>query len=361
MARDYYEVLGVERGVSDGEIKRAFRGLARELHPDVNAHDPEAEEKFKEAAEAYEVLSDPERRRTYDTFGHQGLRSGGWTPGETFSSFQDIFDSLFGGDPFGGGFGFGQRGPAAGGDVLATIEIDLSEVLEGTTREVKFDAISVCEHCHGNGAEPGTEIRTCDRCGGSGQLRQVSQSVFGQVMRVVPCDRCGGSGKIPDTPCEVCGGSGRTRGPRTWEVDVPAGIDDGQRIRIAGAGHAGEAGGGQGDLYVEVRVREDERFARQGTELVSRVPIPVTTAMLGGEVSVPTLNGDEPVKVPAGAQHGDVTVLRKHGLPSLRGGSRGDQHVVFELEVPRKLSRQQREQAERLAETLEGQEASRRR
>jgi len=179
-------------------------------------------------------------------------------------------------------------------------------------------------------------------------------------MRVVPCDRCGGSGKTPDTPCEVCGGSGRTRGPRTWGVEVPAGIDDGQRIRIAGAGHAGEAGGGQGDLYVEVRVREDERFARQGTELVSRVPIPVTTAMLGGEVSVPTLNGDEPVKVPSGAQHGDVTVLRKHGLPSLRGGSRGDQHVVFELEVPRKLSRQQREQAERLAETLEGQAPRRR-
>ena len=255
MARDYYEVLGVERGVSDGEIKRAFRGLARELHPDVNAHDPEAEEKFKEAAEAYEVLSDPERRRTYDTFGHQGLRSGGWTPGETFSSFQDIFDSLFGGYPFGGGFGFGQRGPAAGGDVLATIEIDLSEVLEGTTREVKFDAISVCEHCHGNGAEPGTEIRTCDRCGGSGQLRQVSQSVFGQVMRVVPCDRCGGSGKIPDTPCEVCGGSGRTRGQRTWEVDVPAGIDDGQRIRIAGAGHAGEAGGGVVNLPTTGRRR----------------------------------------------------------------------------------------------------------
>jgi molecular chaperone DnaJ len=361
MARDYYEVLGVERGASDGEVKKAFRKLARELHPDVNAHDPEAEEKFKEAAEAYEVLSDPERRRTYDTFGHQGLRSGGWTPGETFSSFQDIFDALFGGDPFGGGFGFGGRGPAAGGDVAATIEIELADVLEGVTREVSFDAVSVCEHCRGNGAEPGTEIRTCDRCNGSGQLRQVSSSVFGQVVRVVPCDRCGGDGKIAETPCKVCGGSGRTREQRTWEVEVPAGIDDGQRIRIAGAGHAGEAGGRQGDLYVEVRVRADERFARQGTELVSRVPIPVTTAMLGGEVSVPTLNGDQAVKVPVGAQHGDVTVLRKQGLPPLRGGSRGDQHVVFELVVPSKLSREQREQARRLAELLEERQASRRR
>jgi molecular chaperone DnaJ len=361
MARDYYEVLGVERYASDGEIKKAFRKLARELHPDVNAHDPEAEEKFKEAAEAYEVLSDPGRRRTYDTFGHQGLRSGGWTPGETFSSFQDIFDALFGGDPFGGGFGFGGRGPAAGGDVAAIIEIELADVLEGTTHEVSFDAVSVCEVCRGNGAEPGTEIRTCDRCDGSGQLRQVSSSVFGQVVRVVPCDRCGGDGKIAEKPCGVCGGSGRTREQRTWEVEVPAGIDDGQRIRIAGAGHAGEAGGRQGDLYVEVRVRQDERFARQGTELVTRVPIPVTTAMLGGEVSVPTLNGDQSVKVPAGAQHGDVTVLRRHGLPPLRGGPRGDQHVVFELVVPSKLSREQREQARRLAELLEERQTSRRR
>jgi molecular chaperone DnaJ len=357
--RDYYEVLGVERGAADGEIKKAFRLLARELHPDVNAHDPEAEEKFKEAAEAYEVLSDPRRRQTYDTFGHDGLRSGGFTPGETFSSFQDIFEALFGGDPFGGGFG--PPGPASGGDVAATIEIALAEVLEGTTQEVSFDAVAVCEHCRGNGAEPGTPIRRCDRCDGSGQLREVTRSVFGQVMRAVPCDRCGGSGRIAETPCRVCGGAGRTREQRNWEVDVPAGIDDGQRIRIAGAGHAGDAGGRQGDLYVQVRVLPDDRFIREGTELVTRVPIPVTTAMLGGEVAVPTLDGEQSVEVPSGAQHGDVVTLRGQGLPPLRGGGRGDEHVIFELVVPGDLTDEQREHARRLDETLGRQEASRRR
>jgi molecular chaperone DnaJ len=357
--RDYYEVLGVERGATDGEVKKAFRVLARELHPDVNAHDPEAEEKFKEAAEAYEVLSDPQRRQTYDAFGHDGLRSGGFSPGEAFSSFQDIFDALFGGDPFGGGFG--PRGPASGGDVAATIEIELADVLEGTSREVSFDAVAVCEHCRGNGAEPGTPIRRCDRCDGTGQLREVARSVFGQVIRAAPCDRCGGSGRIAETPCKVCGGAGRTREQRTWEVDVPAGIDDGQRIRIAGAGHAGDAGGRQGDLYVQVRVLPDDRFIREGTELVTRVPIPVTTAMLGGDVAVPTLEGEASVEVPAGAQHGDVITLRGHGLPPLRGGGRGDQHVVFEPVVPTDLTDEQREQAQRLDQALGKREASRRR
>jgi molecular chaperone DnaJ len=351
--RDYYEVLGIGREASDAEVKKAFRQLARELHPDVNAHDPEAEEKFKEAAEAYEVLSDRERRRTYDTFGHEGLRTGGFEPGETFSSFQDIFEALFGGDPFGAGFGFGRRGPAGGGDVAAAIEIELEDVLEGTRREVSFDVVSLCERCHGNGAEPGTPIRTCERCDGAGQLREVTRSMFGQVMRAVSCDRCGGDGRVAETPCEECDGAGRTTTARTWEVDVPAGIEDGQRIRIAGAGHAGEAGGRQGDLYIEVRISPDERFARQGTELVSKVEVPVTTALLGGEVPVPTLDGTEPVDIPAGTQHGDVATLRGHGLPPLQGGGRGDQHVIFELVVPDELTDEQREAAERLDELLE--------
>ena len=326
MPRDYYEVLGVGRDASEAEVKKAFRTLARELHPDVNAHDPEAEEKFKQAAEAYEVLSDPERRRTYDSFGHEGLRGGGWAPrASDFSSFQDIFESFFGGDPF------GQRGPAAGADVGAAIEVTLDEVLTGTSREVSFEVVDVCEKCRGNGAEPGTPIRTCERCEGSGQLRQVSRSVFGQVVRAMPCDRCGGDGRVPETPCERCQGAGRTAERRTWEVDVPAGIEEGQRIRIAGAGHAGETGGRQGDLYVEVGIRPDERFTRQGTELISRVALPVTTAMLGGELTVPTLDGAESVEVASGTQHGDVAVLSGHGLPSLRGGRRGDQHVLFEL------------------------------
>jgi molecular chaperone DnaJ len=348
--RDYYQVLGVERTASDGEIKKAFRGLARELHPDVNAHDPEAEEKFKEAAEAYEVLSDAESRSTYDRFGHDGLRSGGFQPGAGFGSFQDVFDAIFGGaDPFGGAFG---RGSAAGADIGAVVEIALADVLDDQEREVSFEAVTVCEHCRGNGAEPGTPIETCEACGGTGQLRQVSQSVFGQVVRATTCDRCGGDGRIPETPCERCGGAGRVSETRTWEVDIPAGIEDGQRVRIAGAGHAGPAGAPQGDLYVEVRIEPDERFTRQGTELITRAEVPVTTAMLGGEVFVPTLEGEVAIEVPAGTQHGSVSALSGRGLPPLHGGRRGDQHVVFELVVPGDLDGEQREAAERLAETL---------
>ena len=347
--RDYYEVLGLGRGASESEIKKSFRKLARELHPDVNAHDPEAEGKFKEAAEAYEVLSDPERRRTYDSLGHEGLRSGGWSSQTAgFSSIQDIFSTFFG-ESFGGGF---SRGPAPGADIGVVAEIELEEVLEGVKREVSFEAVSVCEHCRGNGAEPGTPIRTCDRCEGAGELRTVSRSVFGQVVRAMPCDRCRGEGRVPETPCEICVGAGRTAGERTWEVDVPAGIEDGQRIRISGAGHAGDPGARAGDLYVEVHVAADERFGRQGTELVTRLEVPVTTAMLGGELSVPTLDGEAPVRVPAGAQHGDVSVLDGEGLPPLHGGRRGDQHVVFELVVPTGLSEEQAELARRLDEQL---------
>jgi molecular chaperone DnaJ len=347
--RDYYQVLGVERNASDGEIKKAFRRLARELHPDVNAHDPEAEEKFKEAAEAYEVLSDSERRQTYDRFGHEGLRSGGFTPGAGFGSFQDIFDAIFGGgDPF-GGFG---RASAAGADVAAVVEIGLEDVLEDQIREVSFEAVSGCDRCRGNGAEPGTPIETCPRCEGTGQIREVSRSIFGQVVRAMACDRCGGDGRIPQTPCERCGGAGHVTELRTWEVDIPAGIEDGQRVRIAGAGHAGASGARQGDLYVEVRIEADDRLARQGTELITRAEVPVTTAIVGGEVFVPTLEGEVAIEVPPGTQHGEMGVLSGRGLPPLRGGRRGDQHVVFELVVPTDLDEEQREAAERLSEAL---------
>jgi molecular chaperone DnaJ len=347
--RDYYQVLGVERSASDGEIKKAFRRLARELHPDVNAHDPEAEEKFKEAAEAYEVLSDAERRRTYDRFGHEGLRSHGFDPAAGFGSFQDIFDAIFGGgDPF-GGFG---RAPGGGGDVAEVVELELEDVLEDQRREISFEAVSVCDRCRGNGAEPGTPIETCDRCGGTGQLREVSRSIFGQVVRAMTCDRCGGEGRISQTPCELCGGAGRITEMRTWEVDIPAGIEEGQRVRIAGAGHAGAVGGRQGDLYVEVRIHMDERFTRQGTELICRAEVPVTTAIVGGEVFVPTLEGEVAVEVPPGTQHGDIGLLSGRGLPPLHGGRRGDEHVVFELVVPTDLDPEQREAAERLADAL---------
>ncbi len=352
MPRDYYEVLGVSRGASDAEVKKSFRRLARELHPDVNAHDPDAEEKFKEAAEAYEVLSDPERRRTYDAFGHEGLRSGGWAPRSAGVSFEDIFGAIFGGGAFGGDiFGFGG-GPSSGGDVAATVEVTLDDVLAGARREVAFEAVSLCERCRGNGAEPGTPIRTCDRCDGSGQLRAVTRTVFGQMVRATICDRCGGDGRVAETPCRECSGRGRVVASRTWEVDVPAGIESGQRIRIAGAGHAGEVGGGPGSLYVEVRVAPDERFERDGDDLVSIVDVPATRAMLGTVVPVATLDGEREVEVPAGTRSGDVTVLGGLGLPGLRSARRGDQRVVFNVIVPANLTDEQRRIAEQLDATI---------
>jgi len=355
MPRDYYEILGVERGADEAEIKKAFRRLARELHPDVNSEDPEAEEKFKEAAEAYEVLSDADKRHTYDAFGHDGLRSGGYTPrSEGFGSIQDIFESILGrSDPmFGDLFGFGGGGRAAGGDVAVAVEIDLVDVLSGTRREISFDAIEVCEHCNGNGAEPGTPINTCETCGGQGQVRQVSRTPFGQVMRTGACPTCNGDGKLPEQPCEICDGQGRVQERRALEVDIPAGIDHGQRIRIGGSGHSGSPGAGDGDLYVQVVIAEDERFHREGRDLVTVLEIPATTAMLGGELAAPTLEGDSEVEIAAGAQHGETIRLRGEGLPELRGGRRGDLHVLLKVVTPVKLDAEQRELVESLDATL---------
>jgi len=353
MPRDYYEVLGVSREASETEIKKAFRRLARELHPDVN-QEPDAEERFKEAAEAYEVLSDAERRRTYDAYGHEGLRSGGFDPGAGFGSIDDIFQAFFGGR----GFGFGGRQAAAGGDVGIAVEVELAEVATGARREITYDVVAPCEHCHGNGAEPGTPITTCERCGGAGELRQVTRTPFGQMVRSAACDACGGAGKIPETPCEACGGSGRTRQSRTSAIEVPAGIEDGQRMRIAGAGHAGEPGAPPGDLYVEVRVAEDERFERDGSDLISVVSIPATEAMLGTTVTVPTLEGEEEIEVEAGTQPGTEKVLRGAGLPRLNGSRRGNQRVILNVFVPTNLSEEQREIAERLDESLEDENLS---
>jgi molecular chaperone DnaJ len=353
--RDYYEVLGVDRGASETEIKRTFRALARELHPDVNTTDPDAEERFKEAAEAYEVLSDPERRRLYDAFGHDGLRTGGWSPQSAGAGgFEDIFEAFFGrGDPlFGELFGFGRAGPAAGGDIGADVEISLAEVVTGATRELSFEAVTTCDHCRGNGAEPGTPIRACDDCGGTGQVRHVTRTALGQLVRAGACPACGGDGRIAEQPGGQCSGRGRVAGARTWDVDVPAGIESGQRIRISGAGHAGEAGGRSGDLYVRVTVADDERFRREGADLVSVADVLATAAMLGSRVTVPTLDGEQDVEVPAGTQPGDHIALRGLGLPQLRGGRRGDQHVFFNVVVPGSLSEEQRELAERLDESV---------
>jgi molecular chaperone DnaJ len=353
MPRDYYDVLGVGRDADEQEIKKAFRRLARELHPDVNDHDPEAEDKFKEAAEAYEVLSDAERRQTYDAYGHEGLRSGGFDPrSASFGSIDDLFQAFFGGDPFGFG-GRGGGGRAAGGDIAVAVEIELADVVEGVRREVAYDAVGACEHCRGNGAEPGTPISSCERCGGAGQLRQVTRTPFGQMARAIVCDTCHGAGKVPETPCEECGGSGRTPGQRRQDVQIPAGIEDGQQLRVAGGGHAGEAGGSAGDLYVQVRVSEDERFQRHGTDLLSVISIPATEAMLGTTIAVPTLDGEREIELPAGTQPGHEEILRSLGLPQLGGRRRGGQRIVVDVIVPTNLGEEQRQLAEQLDESLE--------
>jgi molecular chaperone DnaJ len=355
--RDYYEILGVPRDADETTIKKAFRKRARELHPDVNAHDPDAEEKFKEVAEAYEVLSDPSRRQTYDAYGHEGLKSGGFAPDfEGFGSISDLFNAFFGA---GGGFdaAFGgtrvRGGAVQGGDVALAVSISLAEAARGTSVEVSYDATGPCETCRGNGAEPGTPIVTCDRCHGAGQIQNVQRTRFGQMVRTALCDKCGGDGRMAQSPCGTCGGRGMVASQRRVKVDVPAGIDDGQRLRITGRGHAGERGGPPGDLYVVVRVQEDERFIRDREDLVTVVDVPAPLAALGTTITVPTLDGDVPLEVPAGTQPGETIVMHGRGLPPLGGrGRTGDLRVVVNVVIPRRLSRKQRELLEELADTL---------
>ncbi len=350
--RDPYEILGVQRDADETQIKKAFRKLARELHPDVNRHDPDAEVKFKEAAEAYEILSDSERRATYDRYGHDGLRTGGYQPNfEGFGSISDLFDAFFGG--FGGGMSARAAGPAQGRDLGVHTEVTLAEAATGTSVELSFEAVDVCERCSGNGAEPGTPIVTCERCGGVGILQAVSRSAFGQVMRQVPCDVCHGDGRVAEHPCERCDGRGREVRRRTLRVDVPPGIADGQRSRISGRGHAGERGGPPGDLYVLVSITPDERFVRDGDDLITVLDVPAPLAALGTTLSVETLDGDREVEVKSGTQPGDVFTLRGSGMPRLRRtGRRGDLRVLANVVVPRHLNREQRKLFEQLAATM---------
>jgi molecular chaperone DnaJ len=350
--RDPYEVLGVARDADETAIKKAFRRLARELHPDVNRHDPDAEEKFKEAAEAYEILSDAERRAIYDRYGHEGLSSGGYAPNfDGFSTISDLFEAFFGGAAFGGGFGT-RAGPAPGQDVAAAVEVSLLDAARGTTVEVAFDAVVRCDHCRGNGAEPGTPIEACGRCGGSGRLQAATRTPFGQVVRTLACDVCHGDGRIAKQPCKECRGRGRQRTERKLDVDIPAGIADGQRVRLSGRGHAGELGANAGDLYLLVRVREDERFVRDGDDLITALDVPAPLAALGAELEVPTLEGSATVELSSGTQPGDVITLRGEGMPSLRRGRRGDLRVVVNVVIPRRLSDEQRELLQRLNSTL---------
>jgi molecular chaperone DnaJ len=347
--RDPYEVLGVARDAGEQDIKKAFRRLARELHPDVNAHDPQAEDKFKEAAEAYEILSDPERRATYDRYGHEGLRSGGYAPNfDGFGSIGDLFNAFFG-----GGSQFGaSSGPALGGDIAVAVEMSLLEASLGATLEVSFEAIDRCEHCRGNGAEPGTPIERCSRCEGAGQVQSVVRTPFGQMMRTSVCEACHGDGRIPSKPCGECRGRGQRTVKRSERVTVPAGIADGQRIRVSGRGHAGERGAPAGDLYVLVRVQPDERFIRDGDDLLTALDVPAPLAALGSTLEAPTLDGSVPLEVAAGTQPGEILTVRGQGMPSLRGGRRGNLRVVVNVVIPRRLSEAQRELLGQLNETL---------
>jgi len=296
------------------------------------------------------VLSNSERRELYDRFGHAGLRSGGFEP-STFDlgSLSDLFSAFFGDDLFGMG---SRMGRARGADIAARVEIDLAEVATGTKREVPFGVAVPCDRCAGSGAEPDTPVTTCPTCGGSGRVRQVSRSVFGEFVRAGTCPTCNGAGKLIERPCDKCNGAGRVLEERTLEVDIPAGIHDGQRIRLSGEGHAGTAGARSGDVYVEVHVRPDERFVREGNDVYTTVDLTITQAALGTSVTVPTLSGDTEMAFEPGTQPGEVVVLRGRGLPVLQGFGRGNQRVLVNVTVPRRLTDEQRqllEEFERLA------------
>lgn len=336
--RDYYELLGVARDADETTIKKAFRKLARELHPDVSDED-DAELRFREVTEAYEVLSSSERRALYDRYGHAGLRSGGFTPTHfDGSGLSDLFAAFFGDDVFGGRSGGQQRG----GDVGAEVVIELVEAAHKTTVSVPFEVAVPCETCGGDGIEPGTKPLACARCEGSGRLHQVSRSVFGEFVRAQTCPQCRGRGQIVEHPCGACDGAGRVVESRELDVEIPAGIHDGQRIRVSGHGHAGALGGRAGDVYVLVRVKPDPRFVREGNDIYSQVDLTIVEAALGVTRTVETLDGPAELALPAGVQPGEVRVLHGKGMPVLQGFGRGDHRVLVNVSVPRRVSDEQR-------------------
>jgi molecular chaperone DnaJ len=337
--RDYYEILGVDRSAPDADIKRAFRRLARELHPDVS-NAPDADERFKEVVEAYEVLSKSETRQLYDRFGHAGLRSGGFRPTPfDFGSLADIFSAFFGDDVFAAATG--QR-RARGADIAAEVEISLEEAASGVKRLVPVQVAALCAECGGDGVRPGTTAATCPDCAGSGRIQHVSRTGFGEFIRSQACERCGGNGRVVEHPCESCGGAGRVLEERTLDVEVPPGIHDGQRIRLSGEGHAGPLGGQSGDLYVLVRIQPHERLVREGDDVYSTVDLTMTEAALGTRVNVPTLDGELELELAPGTQPGEVRTLRGRGMPVLQGFGRGDHRVLVNVAVPRQLSEEQR-------------------
>lgn len=341
--RDYYDVLGVPREADDAEIKRAFRRLAQQHHPDIDRNDG-AEQRFKELNEAYRVLSDRQRRSAYDMFGHAGVdgaaAGGADGYGGGFGPFGDIFDAFFGGTPAGARR---RQRVVAGADLRYDLTIDFAEAVFGVTKTINFPTLDTCARCDGAGGEPGTEPDTCPDCNGSGEQRRVAQTILGQMVNIVACARCRGEGRIIATPCTECGGDGRVRVERALEVSIPAGIDDGQRIAMEAQGEAGPRGGPNGDLFVAVHVREHPQLVRRGTELYHELPITFPQAALGATMTVQTVEGSEEVEVPAGAQGGQEIKLRGKGVPRLRGAGRGDLHVVVNVVVPSKLSKRERE------------------
>jgi molecular chaperone DnaJ len=346
MAADYYQLLGVAREADATEIKRAYRKRARELHPDVNPDDPTAEERFREVTAAYEVLSDDERRSIYDRYGEEGLKSRQWEPQfASFGSIADIFAQFFGGEDQFGGRG---AGPARGESVHVALSLTFAEAALGAQKDVSFAVQNLCDTCDGRGAKDPSDVSSCEHCGGAGVVRQIARSLFGQVIQESACPVCGGRGEVIKVPCDTCAGDGVVAQDETITIEVPAGVEDGQRIRLTGRGHVPPGGGARGNLYVDVAVQADERFVREGSDLISVLDLTMTEAALGVTKLVETVDDEgEEVPIPAGIQSGEVMVLKGRGCGRLRGTGRGDQRVVISVGIPRDLTSDQRELLER--------------